>query len=382
MLDFNRLQEALRAPTPAPLHVKLRQAIEAQIADGTLKPGEKLPSERSLQEHLSISRGPIREAIRALVQADLLRSVPGTGTFVLEPRARSAHLGLVGLVVSSANFHFFYPQLAAAFSGQMRGAGYGVLMSLHSEQVDELVRIVDQMRDQGVKALAVTPPRYGELALVVEQWVREGMPLVFVGRRSPVYTVDCVATDNETIGYQAARHLIELGHRRIVHIGFTDYSTGIDRAQGYQRAMEEAGLDPQVVELPGNGAVPRSSVDGIPDEHLAVPAYQVALEVWGQGGDLPTAAFCFNDITAMGVYKALRELGLRIPEDVSLVGVDNLPTTRHFEVPLSTFALPGAEIGRRAAQILLQRLGGSGERPQQYLLPARFIARQSVAALR
>jgi len=83
----------------------------------------------------------------------------------------------------------------------------------------------------------------------------------------------------------------------------------------------------------------------------------------------------------MGVYKALREIGLKIPEDVSVVGVDNLPTVRHMDVPLTTSALPGNEIGRVGAETLLKRIAGDRSEPHTLLIQAKFIERASTARL-
>jgi DNA-binding LacI/PurR family transcriptional regulator len=229
-----------------------------------------------------------------------------------------------------------------------------------------------------VAALAFTPPRYGSVQRVVARLHEKDVPFVFVGRRNPGMVVDTIATNNELIGQQATRHLIELGHRRIVHLGFLDYSTGQDRARGYRQVMEDAGLMPQIIEIPMPPSVPDSQ--GIPTEHLADPAHDVARQLWGPDAqEAPTAAFCFNDMVAMGVYKALREAGRKIPQEVSLVSVDNLPTVRHFEVPLTSFALPGGEIGKESASLLLRRLSAFEATPRSYLLPATFVERDSAA---
>jgi DNA-binding LacI/PurR family transcriptional regulator len=383
MLDLERLQMDIEGQAPAPLHEKLRQAILNQIVDGTLKAGEGLPSERRLREALNFSRSTIRQALGHLTQAGYLESIPSTGTFVTEPQAAAAPSSLVGLVVTGPNFQFFYPQLATAFNARLRQAGYGMLMSLYDDNVESLGTVVDELLAQNVAALAITPPRYGEVNGVVSRLHQRGLPFVFVGRRSPGMLVDTVATNNELIGQQATRHLIDLGHRDIVHLGFLDYSTGQDRARGYRQAMEEAGLSPRVVEPPMPSSVPQSAgmPAGIPTEHLADPAHRVASRLWGADApDAPTAVFCFNDIVALGVYKALREASRRIPDDVAVVSVDNLPTVRHFEVPLTTFALPGEAIGTESAALLLRRLSGLDAVPRTYLLPANFIQRNSTAA--
>lgn len=384
-MDLDRIKELVHGPTPAPLHVRLRRAIHAQIIDGTLTPGESLPSERALQEYLDVSRATVRQAIGALIQAGLLQSVAGTGTFVLEPQdsVTGSGLGLIGLIVSTPNFHFFYPQLAAAFNAVVRRSDYGLVMALHNEEVEVLADIVDELLAQNVVALALTPPRYGDLTPVVNRLRQRHVPFIFIGRPGSTPLVDCVATDNHQIGYDATRHLIELGHRRILHVNLPGYSTGQDRAAGYCRAMEEAGLEPDILHISEprpDPSVAAGDVSSTVEDHLAGPARQMVLDVMSSGDyDDVTGIFCFNDVTAMGVYKALRELSLRIPQDVSLISVDNLVTVRHFEVPLTTFALPGQEIGRQGAELLLIRLAGDTMPPQCHLLPAPLVKRLSTA---
>ena len=380
MLDIERVKQAIDGQASAPMHIRLRQAIYSQILDGTLKVGEKLPSERELQEKLGLSRGTIRQALTALSQAGLTKSFPGAGTFVLETSNGNHRAGTIGLVVSSTNFHFFYPQLAASFNDVIRKAGYSMTMHMHNDQAEALLNIVRDLKRDNLVGLALTPPRFGHKEEVVRELARMNIPVVSLGRREPWIRGDSVAPDNEMIGYVSTKHLIDLGHRNIVHLGLLDYSTGRDRAEGYRKAMEGAGLTPNIVSLPPL-SIPTTS-DGIPDEHLAAPAHDKALEIWGtRAAGRPTAVFCFNDIMAMGVYKALRELRLRIPDDVSIVGVDNLPTVRHMEVPLTTSALPGDEIGRVGAELLLKRIVGDRSEPRVLLIQAKFIQRDSTAPL-
>jgi DNA-binding LacI/PurR family transcriptional regulator len=229
--------------------------------------------------------------------------------------------------------------------------------------------------------LAITPPRFGDRRRVVQRLRGTGIPFVFIGRQDGQTAADSVAPDNQQIGYQATRYLIDLGHRRIVHMGFSDYSTGRSRLEGYQLAMAEADLPPRFVEIREHISTTSSGIDDEnPSTRIAAPARQAAVSLL-QASNRPTAVFGFNDIVAMGVYKAAREVGLAIPADLSLVSVDNLPTVTHFEVPLTTFALPGAEIGRQGANLLLRRIAGEEMGPQQYLLPAPLIRRASAAAV-
>lgn len=381
-MDFDRLRRAMSTSTPAPLHVRLRDGIEAQILDNIIPAGEKLPSERVIQEELALSRATVRNALRALTDAGYLQSMPGSGTFVLARQPALTRLGLVGVVVSRPNFHFFYPELVAEFSNRMKQAGYSVLLSMHNDRADLFAQIEREFLSQGVRAMAITLPRHGNMEQVdalLRELRQANIPVVLIGRHSQRFlNMDCVAVDNRQIGYEATRYLLAQGHQAIVHFGFRDYSTGEGRFEGYAQAMQEQGLQPRMIEM--NEVLPASEGNFPQNEHLAAPAYQAAHQLWSQQ-NAPTAAFCFNDVVAMGIYKSLRDLSLRIPQDVSLISVDNLITVQHFEVPLTTFALPGDEIGRRSANLLLDRLAGSHLPPQLHLLPAPLIERDSVAAI-
>ena len=379
-MDIERIRNQVLTPAPAPLHQRLREAIREQILDGTLPAGAALPSERTMKEHFGVSRATVRQAVNALIQDGFLQSIAGTGTFVLEQAPKPTMTGLIGLITSSTNFNFFYPELTAAFNQRIREAGYGLVISLHNEHTRSLDQLVNELLDQNVVAMAITPPRYGDMTAILARLRQQQIPVICIGRNTPLEGVDIIATDNEAIGYQATQHLIECGHKQIVYIGLLDYSTGSERAAGYQRAMREAGLQPYIEQLsdPSNDGM-EISHSGAPREHMAGPAYEKAHQIWGQGHTLPrpTAAFCFNDIAAMGVYKGLREIGLGIPDAVSIVSVDNLITVRHFEVPLTTFALPGEKIGIRSAELLLRRLSGDRALARRVLLPAEFIPRAS-----
>ena len=383
-MDIERIKAAVQSTTPAPLHQKLHDAIYEQIIDGTLQPGETLPSERIMKDHFGVSRSTVRQAVNALIQDGFLQSIAGTGTFVLELPMKASASSLIGLITSSPNFNFFYPQLTAAFNQHIRQAGYGLVMALHDEQADLLEQMIDELLAQGVIAMAITPPRHGSIDAALARLRRMKIPVVLIGRNEPVKGVDVVATDNIAIGYAATQQLIELGHQHIVHLGLLAYSTGDERMLGYQRAMSDAGLPPHIYQLAEETSPAADALNNGPREHMAEPARIAVHQIWS-GTDTPrdlpqpTAIFCFNDIVAMGAYKALRELKRVIPQDVSLVSVDNLITVRHFEVPLSTFALPGEAIGKHSAEILLRRLTGDSFPITVELLPAHFIMRASTA---
>jgi DNA-binding LacI/PurR family transcriptional regulator len=231
-------------------------------------------------------------------------------------------------------------------------------MSIHDNRPDALADIVASLLEQHVVAVVLTVrtgPRVEEL---VEQLREHRVIVVLITRyldNSP--DLDYIGADNDWIGYEATRHLIQLGHTGIVHFAGTDSSTGHDRAFGYVRAMRGAKLAPSLIARPGEaGLAPQELAEYLvgDDADLVWPRV-MRREV--------TAAFCFNDARASWAQKEIRTLNLMIPCDLSLVGVDNMPYTDFFDAPLTTFYLPGAEIGREAANLVIRRLKGDTAPP-------------------
>jgi GntR family transcriptional regulator of arabinose operon len=372
LLDLARIKRELRAADRAPLHRRFQLAVQAQLVDGTLAPDDTIPSERYLQEQLQISRSTIRHAIKNLIASGVLRTVHGAGTFVVETRPPQRDRRLVGIIAPSGDFYLYYANLATSLGGVLRAAGLRVDMSIHDDRPDTLADIVESLLEQQVVAIVLTVrtgPRVEEL---VEQLREHHVIVVLLSRYlDHSQDLDYIGPDNERIGYEATQHLIQLGHTGIVHFAGTDSSTGHDRAFGYVRAMRAANLVPSLIPCPGEAVLAPTELAGyfLGDDADLVWPRVMRREV--------TAAFCFNDTRASWVQKEIRALNFMVPRDLSLVGVDNMPYTDFFDAPLTTFALPGAEIGREAANLVIRRLQGDPAPPQRLLVPAQFIQRRS-----
>ncbi len=190
------------------------------------------------------------------------------------------------------------------------------------------------------------------------------MPVVVIDRRAPGCAADVVRCDSFAGAYDLTKLLIGLGHQRITLLnGPTDVSTAADREQGFRRAMRENQLEGGMRVL--SGRFTQSS--GAEMTHRAV-AFQPA----------PTALIAANNFIAIGALNALRELGRRIPEDVALVGFDDLPAALVTFPFLTVSAQPAYEMGQRAARLLIDRLEGRLEAEcSEIVLPTELIIRQS-----
>jgi DNA-binding LacI/PurR family transcriptional regulator len=375
MLDFERVQRVLSSSNSIPLHFRLRAAINDQIAEGLLTPGEVLPSVRVLRVRLNISLATVREALQSLVDAGLVQSVPGSGNYVLERQSLLPGSQRVAMLVSEPSFYIYYARLAAAFNHRMHHAGYRLEMSIHNENIDQFRAIADHLLSQQVAAVVINASNREDVTPIIANLQARGVFVVLIGRKINYSNADFVGVDNQLIGYRATQHLVQLGHRHIAYIGDAGLSTGRERAAGYIRALQEAGLTPRIFNGPyiRDVAFPAwfsDFVDLHDDPQL----------IWQAMADRDiTAAFCFNDGTAAWMMKEMRKRNLNVPRDVSLISVDNLPSFQFLDAPLTTFALPGEDVGAQAADLLLRRLRGESFSPQRVLLPGTLVQRLSTA---
>jgi LacI family transcriptional regulator len=194
----------------------------------------------------------------------------------------------------------------------------------------------------------------------------EQVPLVVVDREIPDVSVDEVLTDNVYGGEIVTRHLVNLGHRRIGCItGPSDVTPSADRVTGYRRALEEASLpfDEEIV-LKGD-----FQYEG---------GYKAAGRLLTMD-DPPTAIFACNDLMAVGVIRAAREMGRRVPADLSVAGFDDVRLASFTSPPLTTVAQPKYEMGGVAVKLLLERMEDRGQPPRHRLLETRLVVRRSTA---
>jgi DNA-binding LacI/PurR family transcriptional regulator len=197
-----------------------------------------------------------------------------------------------------------------------------------------------------------------------------GLPLVLADNYVDGLNVPCVLADNVSGAYLATRRLIDLGHERIALLqGPRKYKTLVERREGYLRALDQAGQspDPRLMVKPLHG----SSRKGYRETQslLALPR-----------ADWPTAIVAISDKTALGALDALKEAGLRVPDDMALVGFDDIAESAHVTPALTTVRLPGQAIGEVAVQRLAALIDGAAVLPSKTVLYTELIVRESSGA--
>ena len=198
-------------------------------------------------------------------------------------------------------------------------------------------------------------------------YISKNFPVVFVGARSHDETISSVSLDDEKAAYQATQHLIALGHRKIAMVtGPNIEDCTSDRSDGYMSALRDAGISIN----------PSLIVEG---DWSASSGQQSLLQLSRQG-ELPSALFAQNDRMALGILHAAKDLGLRVPEQLAVIGIDDMPLSSHFDPPLTTMRQDMSQIGMEATRILIQAINGNAEPSRQIKLPAELIIRKSTVA--
>ena len=220
----------------------------------------------------------------------------------------------------------------------------------------------DLIRSRGTDGLVVSGPRVDDAELGT--LVREGAPVVVQGSL-PGVAIPSVDVDNVAAARAATEHLIELGHRVIGCITNAPfhYSAARERRDGYRNAIQGAGL------AVDDGLIVEANFD-------AASGRRAMSRLLGHRG--LTAVFVASDVVAFGAMAAMREAGLRIPDDISVVGFDDIPLAAYFDPPLTTVHLPAHDLGRAAGVALLDRINGHPIEPRT-VLPTRLVVRASTA---
>lgn len=286
--------------------------------------------------------------------------------FVPNPIARGLAGGRtlsIGVVTQALDSPFYGPAMRG-IEDELLPAGYNALfVSGHWNAVAE-ARCIGVLQSRRVDGIIVVTGRISDNALI---GLAATQPVVITGRSLQAPGLYSLHFDNFEGGRLATQHLLQLGHRRIAFIsGEGDHPDATERYRGYRAALDAAGIacDPALV-VPGDYL----EVSGL----LAVERLLLARERF-------TAVFAANDQMALGAALGLQRHSLRVPDDVSVVGFDDLAASSYATPPLSSVHQPSYELGRAAASAMLQLLAGTV--PEAKLAPPRLIARESSRRLR
>ena len=273
----------------------------------------------------------------------------------------------IGFVIKEAE-NPYYAETLVGIQEAAAKEGYLTFASSSERDFETEKQIIDQFSSQNLDGIIIAPILNNKTDLShIFELKRYNIPFVLLEKLRGIQA-HLVDIDNVEASSEAAGHLIELGHERIVHFAGPTYSKHTqERIDGVQRAFSQSRF------AIGGDAVVHSG-DAFDD------GYEQGLDYFQDWNGTPTAATCYNDLVALGLMKALEELDLKVPEDVSVVGFDNLNMLDYYSIPLTTVNVPKHEMGRRATELLLRQIeSGETGTHKQVTLDADLVHRSSTA---
>jgi LacI family transcriptional regulator/LacI family repressor for deo operon, udp, cdd, tsx, nupC, and nupG len=277
----------------------------------------------------------------------------------------------IGLLVREIDNPFF-AEIVTGVRAVADDQGYSVLLASSEGGYEAERQAVELFQERDVDGLILYPVLNAETDLShLFELKRRNVPFILL---EAIWGVQAslIDVDNVDASRKAVEYLISLGHTRIVHFAGPQYSMhSRERIDGMVRAFSESRLI-----FTDDAIVPAGA-------HLK-DGYRVGLEYFGGRAEeeRPTAVTCYNDMVAIGLYRALAELGLQVPGDVSVIGYDDIEMLAYFPVPLTSVHVPRFEIGQKATQILVQHIEShQALRPQRISFNAELVVRRSTRSL-
>lgn len=302
------------------------------------------------------------------------RGEPGTLTFMSASKPATRIAGLIGMLLP-ATVRARFPELIEGAERVVAQEGYSLALGGSGEdrtlEAAQLQRIVDRGAS-GLIVYAVDGPLE---VPILRQLFDRGYPLVLIDRYFPDLAVDSVTMDNLGGSFLAVQHLIEQGYRRIGYIGTDNLRTSsiVERLAGYRWALDASGL---LAEGAGICTVlrptPWPALDAAIERHN-----QSALRAYLDRPERPEAVFACNDYVAFQIVQAAEGLDLRIPDDLAIVGFDNVECADYYGPSLTTVEQQFEDLGATAASVLLDRIHGRRTRLGRFVISTRLIVRRS-----
>lgn len=356
-----------------PKYMKLKQQILEWLLSGKLKGDEQIPSEHEIADMFDVSRHTVRQAIGEMANDGWLYRIQGKGTFVRKPQARKDDVTQTIGVITTYISDYIFPLIIRGAEATLREQGYRLMLSSTDNDKEKERQCLEMMMTYPLSGLIVEPTRSAQVNRNLDYFLSleyRQIPYIMINESYPELNCPYVKVDDEHGGYLAAQHLIELGHRKIAGFFKTDDLQGIGRMRGFMKAHQE-----RRVPMPPEFMIRYST-----EEKQSKPLQAAEAFLQQCVDERPTAFVCYNDELAIAILEKIRQTGMRVPDDISLVGFDDAGLAVASEVKLTTLIHPKMDMGIQAAKILISFIknrAAAGKLPDSVIYKPQLIVRNS-----
>lgn len=320
--------------------------------------------------HIGTASRALNESTRNMVKAETARRVRdaasrlGYSPNVLAGSLRSQKTASIGVVLPDLT-NPFLPPIVRGIEDVLTRHGYVALIGNTDNREKAELQLLETLRARRVDGFIIATSKLNHP--IIDSIADSGTPIVLINRTTERDDITSVISDNASGIGAAVDHLVELGHRRIVHIaGPSNLSTARDRAKAFETSMR-------------NNKLPIDKTDiFLCEQYSIAEGYSATKQIFATRNDI-TALVAANDRIALGALQALRELHISCPDEVSVVGFNDMPFADLMTPPLTTIRVNQYDVGSQAAEVLLDRLTNSRAISKTIVLPVKLIVRGSTA---
>lgn len=357
-----------------PKYFALMEQLKSDILSGAIRPGQKLPSENELSSQYALSRHTVRKALGILAQEGYVEAFHGKGTFCSENMRhmrKSQNIAVVTTYISD----YIFPRLIQGMDKVLSQNGYSIILKNTGNSRQKEAKCLEELLKKDIDGLIIEPSKSQLLCRhrnLYRNFEKYGIPYIFIqGIYTEMKDHPHILMDDARGGYLVTRYLLDSGHRKIAGFFKADDIQGIERHKGYVWALQEAGIpyDP----------------DDVVWFHTEDRKYKPAMmaKLMAESGRLPEGMVCYNDQIAVQVMEELENLGIQIPEEISVTGYDNSLYAQRGS-GITTIAHPQEKLGEMAAELILEKLNGVPEKDSRVerLIQPELIVRGSCRSRR
>ncbi len=361
----------LNKDSTMPLYKQLKEKIKNKIEKEDYELGNVIPTEQELCNMFAVSRHTVREAVSELVNEGLVEKIQGKGTVVISRQEVNNIKNTVGIIVPFLD-ESLISKIIVGVEKVINNSNLKLLFT-HTDNDEKIQsKYIRQFRKDNVGGLIIFPVENETVDEEIKKLEKDGFPFVLIDRLIENVDSNYVIVNNIGGGYKAVDHLINLGHKKIGFISHVYWNTSTVRSryQGYLRVLEEY-------------HIPLKEEYVLKYDYTKIESIETKNKIkrYLTRDDRPTAVFCVNDYIAIDILNMAREIGLRVPEDLSVVGFDNNDILSRFNIPLTTINQPKEQIGKKAAEIILSQIQDGSKDFQQVVLPTKLIERESCSVI-
>jgi GntR family transcriptional regulator of arabinose operon len=346
----------------APKYHVVEGYIKDLIDKGELLPGDQLPSENELVRQFNVSRHTVRQALGELGMKGWIYKEKGKGTFCAYRKSVQKNKSV--MVLTTYISDYIFPFIIKGIEDVLSSQGYSLILANTDNDKEKEAHCMENFLSHDIAGMIIEPtasalgnPNIEYFKELERRNVKYIMINAVYDDLDPAYII----MDDELGGFRATNYLLQIGHRKIAGIFKSDDMQGIRRKQGFMRALAQFDI-----------TLPKGYIGSYNTMQMSSYPYQFTKNLL-EREDRPTAIVCYNDQIAINILEAIREEGLKVPDDISVIGYDDSNLAVASEVKLTTIKHPKKEMGTKSAQYLIDMIEGNVEKPRMIYQPELIV---------